>query len=118
VSTQVGARAEAVAARYLQDLGMKILARNWRNRWCEIDLIALDRDQTVRIVEVKYRQNSLYGSGFDYINAAKSDRLRRAATAWVSQFLPSNHFQIDIVSIAGDLDQPLINYLPSAVGER
>ena len=35
-----GREAEKVAANYLKKLGYKILAFNWRTRWCEIDIVA------------------------------------------------------------------------------
>ncbi len=49
-----GKRGERAAAQYLKKLGYRLLARNLKNRFGEIDLIALDPDQrTVVIVEVK-----------------------------------------------------------------
>ncbi len=40
MSTQTGKLAEDEAAEYLSQNGFKIIARNWRNRWCEIDIVA------------------------------------------------------------------------------
>jgi putative endonuclease len=50
----LGARGERLAARHLRRAGYRILARNLRNRFGEVDLLALDPDgRTIVIVEVK-----------------------------------------------------------------
>ena len=51
----VGARYEDLAASYLYENGYRILERNFRNRFGEIDLIAQAPDGTLVMVEVKYR---------------------------------------------------------------
>ncbi|HSH31180.1 MAG TPA: YraN family protein [Candidatus Saccharimonadales bacterium] len=115
MSTELGQRAEQTAARHLQSLGMKIIDRNWRNRWCEIDIVATDRDKVVHFVEVKYRRWSNFGSGFDYITTDKANRLRRAAGVWMAHSGRNGDFQIDVIAVAGDLGNASVDYLPNAV---
>ncbi|GAC1371986.1 MAG: hypothetical protein NVSMB39_6180 [Candidatus Saccharimonadales bacterium] len=43
------------------------LGRNWRNRWCEIDIVAR-RGAQIHFVEVKYRRNVSYGYASEYIS--------------------------------------------------
>ena len=55
-----GARAEALAAAFLAGRGLAVIARNVRNRFGEIDLVARDGDVLV-FVEVRLRRSSSYG---------------------------------------------------------
>jgi Holliday junction resolvase-like predicted endonuclease len=80
-TTETGRRAEAATAAYLASHGFAILARNWRTRWCELDLI-VRRDQVVYVVEVKYRATSSRGSGLDWITATKLRQLRLGTSLW------------------------------------
>ena len=113
-TTSAGHAAEALARTHLEALGMTILDQNWRNRWCEIDLVA-KRGHTVHIVEVKYRHNPDFGHAADYVGRDKISRLRRAALAWVHAREHSGPYQIDMVTVEGELDRPAINYLPNCI---
>jgi len=83
VSTETGRQAEDAAAQFLQKQGLKIIERNWRTRWCEIDIIA-QRKSDIYFVEVKYRQNPAFGGGLDYITPRKVAQMRYAAEFWLS----------------------------------
>ncbi len=115
MSTELGQQAEGAAAHYLEQQGMTIIDHNWRNRWCEIDLVARDRHGCIHFVEVKYRKSSAYGSGFDYITPDKIQRLRKAALMWLADHRPFGDFQVDVISVAGDLSHPTFDYLPNAL---
>ena len=80
---QLGDKAETAVAKYLESQGFKILARNWRTRWCEIDIIA-EKDKIVHFVEVKFRSGSGQGTGFDYITPKKFKQMKFAADFWIS----------------------------------
>jgi putative endonuclease len=114
-TTAIGRTAESAAATYLENQGLAILDRNWRNRWCEIDIVARDAAGTIHFAEVKYRRRTDFGAGYEFVNYAKANRLRRAALAWVQAHHHAGGYQIDVVSITGDLDRPDITYIPSAV---
>lgn len=78
-----GRQAESRVADYLRKREKwKILSQNWRNRWCEIDIVARHKN-IIYFVEVKYRASSEWGDGFDAITPAKLSRMARAAEAWV-----------------------------------
>jgi uncharacterized protein (TIGR00252 family) len=83
MSTATGNRAETVAVEYLKNLKFKILERNWKTRWCEIDIIAL-RSKTVYFIEVKYRSSSHFGSAIEYITPTKLKQMRFAAEYWLA----------------------------------
>lgn len=114
MSVELGNIAETLAAEHLKSLGLKVIARNYRNRWSEIDLIAKSKN-SVHFVEVKYRKLPNYGSAFEYVTADKSRRLRRAAEAWMAINKPGGDYQIDVVAISGQLAKPHLEYLSNAV---
>ncbi|MEO8738752.1 MAG: YraN family protein [Casimicrobiaceae bacterium] len=73
-----GAAAEMLAAEFLVKRGVEIIARNYRCRGGEIDLIARDRDMLV-FVEVRLRSSAAFGGAAASITSAKRRRLARAA---------------------------------------
>lgn len=77
----IGRRAEQAAALYLHRQGYKVIDRNWRTRWCEIDLVAVKGD-SVTLVEVKYRRHKQWGTGLEYISRAKHKQMCFAAEFW------------------------------------
>ena len=79
----VGAYGERLAARYLAELGMRILDRNWRCDQGEIDIVALDGTCLV-IVEVKTRRTLAFGTPVEAVTLAKAARLRRLAGSWLA----------------------------------
>ncbi len=74
-----GAAAEARAAHYLEARGLQIVARNYRSRYGEIDLIAQDGAMLV-FVEVRARKSSVFGGAAASITPAKQQKITR--TAW------------------------------------
>ena len=114
-TTAIGRAAEQLVAQHLENRSYLILDRNWRNRWCELDIVAR-RDDTVRFVEVKYRANTAYGFAAEYISRDKSARLIRAALAWNQAHRYQGPYQIDVITVEGSLEQPAIVHLENAVG--
>ena len=112
--TETGRQAEAAASRYLQERGFTIKDHNWRNRWCEIDLV-VQGAEAVHFVEVKYRRHTTYGAGYEYINRQKIGRMSRAAAAWCQAHQYAGAYQLDIMSLSGPLSSPEIEYLPNAL---
>ena len=99
--TETGRRAEELAAGWLSANGFTVIDRNWRNRWCEIDIVA-HKDQTIHFVEVKFRASNNWGSGLDYMDANKISRLRRASLAWLHYHGRSNaSYVIDLMAVDG-----------------
>ncbi len=75
---------ERLAERYLREHGFTVLARNWRCRAGEVDIVALDGDCLV-VCEVKTRRGTTFGSPVEAVTVAKLARLRRLAAAWLAQ---------------------------------
>jgi putative endonuclease len=82
VKDAVGRFGEDVAARHLEAAGLEILARNWRCREGELDLIARDGAQVV-FVEVKTRSSLAYGTPAEAVHRVKSARIRQLALRWI-----------------------------------
>src|SRR5262244_1143330 len=79
-----GAAAEALAARFLQARGLSVVARNYRCRGGEIDLVARDGPVLV-FVEVRLRSGSEFGGAAASITASKRRRLAFAARHYLGR---------------------------------
>ena len=82
-TTETGAHAEALAARFLQARGMKMIAANVRCRGGEVDLIG-EHEGVVVFVEVRLRHNPRFGGAAESITATKRARIVLAAQYWLS----------------------------------
>lgn len=84
---RVGVLGEDLAAAELERQGMSILARNWRCRSGEIDIVAaefVDGRRTVVFCEVKCRTGLGFGVPLESITHAKVRRLRQLAGEWLA----------------------------------
>ena len=84
---RLGERGEAAAERHLVSLGYRILARRFRCRAGEIDLIAED-GPTLVFIEVKTRSSLAFGSPGEAVGALKRSRIAAAASLYLAR---SNH---------------------------
>jgi putative endonuclease len=82
---QLGATGEALAVDHLTKLGLRIVNRNWRCRYGELDVIACDETtRTLVFVEVKTRTGDGYGGLAHAVTERKVRRLRRLAGLWLA----------------------------------
>lgn len=82
---EMGALGERLAAEHLNAQGLRVLTRNWRCRYGELDLIAEDPATDVAVfVEVKTRSGDQFGGLAEAVTAAKLRRLRRLAGLWLA----------------------------------
>lgn len=93
--------AEDAAAEYLKSNGYKVLAQNWRTRWCEIDIVAT-KNSVAYFVEVKYRKSDNWGDGLDAITHKKLEQMAFAAEFWVSDNKWRGDYQLAAVSATGN----------------
>lgn len=77
-SRAVGDASETCAAEYLHGDGFRIVARNWRTRLCEIDIVAY-RNGVYYFVEVKHRTTATHGDGIAAITPQKLKQMKKAA---------------------------------------
>ena len=69
---------EDMAVCYLKKLGWRILARNFRSRFGEIDIIAAD-GRSIVFIEVKYRKNDHKGTPLEAVSLYKQRRISHTA---------------------------------------
>jgi putative endonuclease len=82
---EIGALGEQLAVDHLTSLGLAVLARNWRCRYGELDIIAADDStRTVVFVEVKTRTSDQFGGVEQAVTPQKARRLRRLAGLWLA----------------------------------
>lgn len=83
--TETGNLGETAVCRYLEEHGYSILARNFRVRGGEIDIVA-SKDDTLCFVEVKARKLGAQETGFEAVDSRKQRLLVRAAYAYCDKF--------------------------------
>lgn len=81
-SAALGRSGEDAAAEWYRAAGYEVVARNWRCRLGEIDLVCR-RGRVLVICEVKARSSARFGSPLEAVTAAKQRRLRRLAAAYL-----------------------------------
>lgn len=99
IKHELGRAGEQLAADYLEQHGLVVLARNWRCPTGELDIVATD-GRTVVFCEVKTRSGVDYGAPLDAVSQHKVRRLRDLAKAWLQEFqLEGCPTRFDVVSI-------------------
>lgn len=96
----LGAAGEDAALRAYRADGYQLLARNWRCRLGELDLV-LARGGTLIVCEVKTRRGDRYGSGWEAVTARKQAKIRAVTQAFLQgsgTSPPSVRF--DVASVA------------------
>jgi len=110
-----GREAEAIAAGFLAERGLHIVARNVRFRVGEIDLVAREGD-TLVFVEVRLRRSHRYGGAAASITPAKRARLLRAVRGYLAGMRSYPNCRIDAV-LLDRLDPGSIEWVRDIAGE-
>lgn len=109
----IGAEWEQKAAEYLENQGMRIIARNYRSRQGEIDIIGSHNGYLV-FVEVKYRENTGKGYASEAVDYRKQCRICKAADYYRCAHKLGNHVRIryDVVAIQDSRIEWIQNAFP------
>ena len=97
----IGDQGETATAEYLADHGHKIITRNWKNRFCEIDIIS-EKAGILYFTEVKYRRNVRKNSGIDAITSKKLAQMRFAAELYLAEQKIDRSARLAIAEVSGD----------------
>jgi ribonuclease HII len=98
---QIGDNAETIAAKYLVSVGHEILERNWKTKFCEIDIVSR-KDDTIYFVEVKYRRTQIQGGGLAAITHRKRQQMRFAADYYTtSKKIKDSGLRLAVISMTG-----------------
>lgn len=82
-SKQLGDRGEQVVVDYLETSGHEIVARNYKTKLFEVDIISR-RGRVLYFTEVKYRRGSDFGAGLDFIDKKKQQKMRLAVEGFMT----------------------------------
>jgi putative endonuclease len=104
-----GGEAEEVAARFLSRHGLHVIARNYRTRLGEIDLVARD-GATLVLVEVRLRSSEGFGGAAGSIGARKQQRIAAAARQFLARLAQEPACRFDVITL--DAGEP--NWLRGA----
>jgi putative endonuclease len=108
---RAGARAEDLCAELLRKAGLRVLARNWRCRHGEIDLVA-EEGATLVFAEVRYRSGQRFGGAAESVTAVKQARLVAAARLYLMR-RPDADCRFDVL-LLDSLDTGRIEWIRNA----
>ena len=102
----IGDAGEQTAADWLVADGHEIIARNWRTRYCEIDIVSM-KDDVLYFTEVKYRKNDDFGGGLAAITAKKQRQMRFAAELFIAKHPQYEGRDMRMLAVAVDESQSI-----------
>lgn len=111
----IGNQGEELAVKYLQQLGYKILERNYQIKGGEIDIIAMERGELV-LVEVKTRYSHQFGAPLESVTPWKLKHILKSALFYLNKISWGDKpYRIDVLAIdyADDRGNPKIELLKS-----
>lgn len=82
-SKQLGDRGEQVVVDYLEASSHEIVARNYKTKLFEVDIIS-KKNRVLYFTEVKYRRDSDFGAGLDFIDKKKQEKMRLAVAGFLA----------------------------------
>lgn len=95
----LGASGEEAVAAWYAEHGYEILARNWRCRAGELDLV-VRRGRTFVFCEVKTRSSDAFGAPVEAVTRDKQVRLRHLAARWLEDApLRPTDIRFDVASV-------------------
>ena len=97
----LGQSAEVRAEAFLKARGLTLLARNWRCRFGEIDLVMQD-GPTLVFIEVRLRNRSDFGGAAASVTPAKQKKLLAAARQYLAMLKTLPPCRFDVVALSGD----------------
>lgn len=109
-----GKEAESAAVRFLKEQGYKVLKRNYKSKFSEIDIVAEDKG-VICFVEVKARHSNMFGEPCEAISKHKQRQISKTAICYLKE---NNAFQrqarFDVVTLLYITDPPEINLIKDA----
>lgn len=114
-SNNSGQQAEDTACRYLKAQGLTVLARNYRAKTGEIDLVMQDQEEIV-FVEVRLRNNPNFSSGIESVDRYKQRKLIKTATFYLCQknWFDKVNCRFDVIGISYAQTKVAIDWIKDA----
>ena len=111
---ELGKWGEDMAAKFLEEKGYHIVARDWKDNHKDIDIVAIDTD-TLVFVEVKTRRNDYFLQPEQAVNGKKIKNITLAANRFIKMHQIDLQIRFDIISIVGtDESNCKINHIEDA----
>ncbi len=109
----LGKEGEEIAITYLRKKGYRILRRNYRTVFGEIDIIAKDKD-TIVFTEVKTRTDETFGYPFEAVNRRKREKIKKVALAYIKKLKREVPARFDVLSINFENEKKQIKHIKDA----
>lgn len=97
---EIGHAYEDIACELLTNAGARIVARNFRCKLGEIDIIAQHQDKLL-FVEVKYRKNDIFGNALQVLSKKQQHRLKNTALFYCQQHQNPLAMRFDVIGFTG-----------------
>jgi len=97
----IGKIGEDLARQYYERAGYRILARNWRCQFGELDLVC-SKGATLTIVEVKTRRSVYFGPPEEAVGAAKIERMKACCRSFMETYpieSPVDAFEFQVCAV-------------------
>lgn len=105
---ELGRWGEDVAADHLAAAGLVLLARNWRCREGELDLVAIEDGRRLVVCEVKTRSGLGFGAPAEAVSPAKAARIRRLTAAFLrAHRMGWVEVRFDVVAVVAPAGAPM-----------
>lgn len=112
--TTTGMQGEEIAARYLLSKKYKIIQRNYRCRYGEIDIIASKKNVLI-FVEVKTRRNYAFGSPLEAVSLKKQCSISSVAQEYIQRGnLSGSAARFDVIAVLLNSNCPEIEHIENA----
>lgn len=114
---ELGREAENQACRFLEKRGLRLLEKNFRCKYGEIDLIMRDGDVLV-FVEVRFRRSQLFGGALSSITPEKQRRLLMTAQVYLQQHPVKGKYagtRFDVAALSAQTGGHEIEWIPNAI---
>lgn len=109
----IGTKGENLAAAYLASNGYHILARNYRFKKSEVDIIC-QKDRLLIFVEVKTRTSRSFGEPESFVSTAQQAAIIRAAEEYIMEVKWSDDIRFDIIAIVSTKYEDEVFHLKDA----
>lgn len=111
----LGAKGESLVAAWYEARGYTVMARNWRKRDGELDLVVRN-GRTFVFCEVKTRTSDAFGSPSEAVTHDKRARLRHLAARWLTEESPGppREIRFDVASVMAGAGGPTLEVIEGA----
>ena len=116
-SRRLGRWGEDLAAEFLEKKGYRIVERNWKCRFGELDLVA-EGEGFLCFAEVKLRRSERFGAGAEHVDRRKQERLRVTAELYLQEYPTQLQPRFDVFEVLAPnglgTKNPRIRYIEGA----